>query len=169
MFFTLAGVLGLLVATPRNSIPELHAELLTGTQVNLPADLHGRPTVLVIGFSQGSREEVAAWGKRLTPDYRDVPDVAFYEAAELESVPRLLRPYVVKKIKETVPGPAQAHFLALLDHEAEWKATAHFRAKDEAYVLLIDPSGQVLYTTHGPTSDAAYADLKRRLEPLRSH
>ena len=173
MFFPLAGFVALLAAplapSANLSIPEVHAELLTGTPVNLPADLRGRSTVIVIGFSQGSREQVAAWARRLAPDYRDAPDVAYYEVAELESVPRILRGYVLKKIKETVPERAQPHFLTVTDHESEWKSASSFAAKDEAYVLLLDSSGQVLFTTHGETSDAAYGDLKRRLEAARPH
>ncbi len=169
MLLPFLSFLGLLASPDISTIPQVHAQLLTGTPVNLPADLHGRPTVIVMGFSQGSREEVAAWGKRLAPDYHDAQDVTYYEAAELESVPRLLRGYVLKKIKETVPERAQPHFITVLDHESEWKAAAHFQAKDDAYVLLVDPAGQVLYSTHGATSDAAYGDLKHRVEQLRQH
>lgn len=170
MLHLLLGLLPLSGAgAPSSTIPEVHAQLLTGAQVNLPADNRGRPMVIVFGFSQGSRDEVAAWGRRLAPDYRDANDVAYYEAAELESVPRILRGFVLKKIKQTVPERGHAHFLAVLDHEAEWKATTHFEAKDEAYVVLVDASGRVSYTTHGPVSDAAYAGLKQRLEPLRAH
>ena len=168
MFSLLAGPLFLLATPAPPTVPAVHAQLLTGEAVNLPADVHGRPTIIVIGFSQGSREQVAAWGRRLAPDYRDAQDVAYYEVAELESVPRLLRGYVMKKIRETVPERAQPHFLTVTEHEAEWKATAGFSAKDDAYLLLIDPSGQVRYTTHGATSDAAYAELKQRLEALRT-
>ncbi len=158
----------LLAPLPATTLPQVHAQLLTGQAVNLPGDLHGKPAVIVIGFSQGSREQVAAWGRRLAPDYHDAQDVSYYEAAELESVPRLLRGYVLKKIKETVPARAQPHFLTVTDREAEWKFTTGFAAKDDAYLVLIDPSGQVRYTTHGATSDAAYAELKHRLDALRT-
>ncbi len=168
MLHLFSGALFLLAAPAAPTLPQVHAQLLTGEAVTLPADLHGRPTVLVLGFSQGSREQVAAWGRRLAPDYRDAQDVAYYEMAELESVPRLLRGYVLKKIRETVPARAQPHFLTFTEHEAEWKAAAGFDARDDAYVLLLDPAGQVRYRTHGATSDAAYAELKQRLESLRT-
>ena len=167
MLLPLLGLLALTPTTP--GIPEVHAQLLTGTPVNFPNDLTGKASVLVIGFSQDSREQVAAWGQRLAPDYHGVRDVAYYELAEIEGAPRILRGYIVKKIKEGVPQRAYPHFVAVTDHESEWKAAIHFQAKDEAYVVLLDPEGHVQYTTHGATSDAAYADLKRRLESLRPH
>ncbi len=169
MFLTLAGLLPLLLTPTAPSIPEVHAALLTGTQVNFPADLQGKTTILVIGFSQGSRDQVASWGKRLAPDYHGVRDVAYYEVAEIEAAPRILRGYILKKIKEGVPEPAYPHFLAVTDHEVDWKAATHFEAKDDAYLVVVDPAGQITYTTHGPTSDAAYTTLKQRIETLRSH
>lgn len=169
MLLPLASFLPLLLTPPVPNIPEVHAELLTGTQINFPADLRGKTTVIVIGFSQGSRDQVAAWGLRLAPDYHGVRDVAYYEVAEIEAAPRLLRGYILKKIKESVPERAYPHFIAVTDHEPEWKAATHFQAKDEAYLVLIDPAGQVQYTTHGTTSDAAYATLKQRIETLRPH
>ncbi len=165
-----AGLFTLLAAPNAPTLPAVHAQLLSGTAVNLPEDLHGRPTVIVIGFSQGSREEVAAWGRRLAPDYRDAQDVGYFEVAELEAVPRLLRGYVLKKIRETVPERAQPHFLTVTEHEAEWKSATSFAdsSKDDAYVVIVDPEGQVRYTTHGAVSDAGYGELKRQLEPLRA-
>lgn len=154
--------------TPAVTLPEVRAQLLTGAAVSLPADLRGKPAIIVIGFSQGSRDQVAGWGRRLTPDFHDSTDVLYYEAAELESVPRILRGWVKGKIRDTVPERARAHFFTVQDREAEWKHVAHFAAKDDAYILLIDPVGRVHYTAHGPTSDAAYAQLKQRVEALRA-
>lgn len=168
-----AGLLSILSAgTPCVKLPEVRATLLSGATMNLPGDVRGKPTVIVIGFSRGSQDQVAAWGRRLTPDYHGASDVAFFEAAELESVPGILRGWVTKKIRETVPERAHGHFFTVSDREAEWKSAAHYvakddGAKDDAYVMLVDPAGQVRYTVHGATSDAAYAELKRRLENLR--
>ena len=92
----------------------------------------------------------------------------YYEVAELESVPRLLRSWVFKKIKESVPERAYDHFLTLADHEAEWKAATGYAQADDAYVLLVDGHGAVRWKTHGAVSDARYAELKGRLEGLQA-
>ena len=168
-FVVLALAVAPLSAVAPPVIPQVHAQLLTGAPINLPADLHGKPTILVLGFSQGSRDQVTGWAQRLGPDYRDAPDVAYYEAADLEPVPRVLRGWVTKKIRETMPAPAQTHFLTLTDHESEWKSAAGFTTGDDAYLLLLDRDGTIRWTTHGPTSDQAYTALKQHLEPLRTH
>ena len=44
------------------NIPRVHTAALNGEPVDLPASLQGRSAVLVVGFSQGSRGDVTAWG-----------------------------------------------------------------------------------------------------------
>lgn len=153
-------------------IPPVHGAVLSGEVVDLSSSLKGKIGVLVIGFTEGSRDEVAVWGRKLTADFRDSPTVLFYEMPVLASVPRILRGLVLRKIRESIPAPAQPRFLPILDHEAEWKTLAGFNTSDSpnsnaAYVLLVDPSGLAEWSTRGGATDAAYAELKRRVEQMR--
>ena len=153
-------------------IPPVHGAVLSGEVVDLSASLRGKTGVLVIGFTEGARDEVAVWGRKLTADYRESPTVLFYEMPVLASVPRIIRGLVLRKIRESIPAPAQPHFLPILDHEAEWKTLAGFDTPgssnpNAAYVLLVDPEGLVQWTTRGGATDAAYAELKRRVEQMR--
>ena len=82
-------------ATPRveptAAIPALHGTALSGEKVDLPEVLKGKTAVLVVGFSQASRDEVTAWGRRLAGDYRESNAVMYYEMPVLAGVPKLLR------------------------------------------------------------------------------
>ena len=149
-------------------IPPAHGTLLTGAAVDLPAGLGGKTTVMVIGFSKGSREEVGAWGKRLASDYRGVPGVQWFEMAELESVPKLLRGWVTKQVKESVSAQGQATFLLVTDHEREWKQAAGFGAADDAYVLVVDAAGTVRYRTQGAVNDAVYDAIRKQIDGLKT-
>ncbi len=146
-------------------VPALHGAVLTGAPADLPASLAGKRGVLVLGFSQASRDEVAAWGRRLAGDYRDSPAVVYYEMPVLAAVPKLLRGWVARKVSEGVPDRARSHCVLVMDHEADWKAAAGFTHDEDAYVLLVDSSGTVLWRTEGQADDTHYADLKRHLEP----
>ena len=146
-------------------IPTLQGSVLTGAAVDLPASLTGRRAVLVLGFSQSSRDEVAAWGRRLAGDYRDSPAVTYYEMPVIAAVPKLLRGWVAKKVTEGVPDRAKSHCVLITEHEAAWKAAAGFTHDEDAYILLVDASGTVLWRTEGTPDDTHYADLKRHLEP----
>jgi hypothetical protein len=145
-------------------IPALHGTALSGDKVDLPDALRGKSGILVLGFSQASRDGVTAWGKRLAAGYRDSPTVMYYEMPVLESVPRMLRGWVTKKISEDVPDRAKNRFLPVLDHESAWKSAAQFGKGDDAYVLIVDSDGAVRGRIVGAASDANYAEVKRLLE-----
>ena len=149
-------------------IPALHGVVLTGETVDLPDALKGKVGVLVVGFSQSSREQVTAWGKRLAGDYRDSNSILYYEMPVLASVPKLIRGWVLGKIKGSVPPRAQSRFLPVLDHEGEWKSVAGFGPADDAYILVVDGNGAVRWKTEGGASDASYAEVKRHVDYARN-
>ena len=165
-----AGLLvGMLAAgsTEPARIPKLHGKVLTGEAVDLPEALKGKAGVLVLGFSQASRGDVAAWGKRLAADYRDSNQVIYFEMPMLAGVPRVVRGWVTGKIKESVPARAQARFLPVNDHEREWRAAAGYTKADDAYVLVVDGGGVVRFRTEGAASDGVYAEVKKRVDGMR--
>ena len=144
------------------SIPAVRGTTFAGENVALPDALKGKVGVLILGFSQASRTEASDWGHRLADDPQRPAGLAYFELPVLESVPRLLRGLVLKKIKESVSQKGQAHFLPVLDHEAEWKRAAGFSKAEDAYLLVVDGNGVVRWSTEGPLTDAAYAEVKRQ-------
>lgn len=149
-------------------IPEVRGTTFAGASVRLPEDLQGKVGVAIVGFTQASRDEVTGWGKRLANDYYGSSTVRYFEMPVLESVPRLLRGLVLGRIKASVSERGKGTFLPILDHEAEWKIATGFNKPDDAYVLLLDGTGAILDRIEGPITDANYADLKRRIEQLRT-
>jgi hypothetical protein len=149
-------------------IPEVHASSFSNEAVNLPEGLKGKVGVLVLGFSRDSREADSAWGKRLAADYRESPTVVYYEMPVLAAVPRMIRGVIVKSMKSSVPASEQARFVVILENEAAWKTVTRFERSDDAYVLVVDSQGSVVWQTQGAPTDAAYAALKQHVEELRA-
>ena len=145
------------------TIPALHGTVLTGAKVDLPESLSGKAGVLVVGFSESSRAEVTAWGHRLAEDYRDSQSVVYYEMPVLAGVPKLLRGWVLKKVSEGVPDRARSRCLPVLDHEPEWKRAAGFTHDEDAYVIVVDSTGTVLWRTEGQMTEARFAEVKDHL------
>ncbi len=148
-------------------IPTVHTAALNGDAVDLPDSLKGRSAVLVVGFSQGSRGDVTAWGKRLSTDYRDSVAVRYYEVSMLGGVPKFLRGYVLRKIAADVPDRAKPHFLSIDDHEAEWRSITGYRKADDAYVLVVNSGGQVCWKVEGPATDALYQQVQQHLAAIQ--
>lgn len=156
-------------AQDASTIPTLSGTTFSGATVKLPADLKGHVGVLVIGFSQGSREAVTVWGKRLAADYYGSPTVLYYELPMLASVPKFLRGFVEGRIRSSVSDRGKVHFLPVTDDEAAWRTVAHYDTAqpDAPYVLLVDSEGRVRWRTNTPPIDATYAALQHQLSLLK--
>ncbi len=162
----LGGVLAWACGIASAQVPAVTGTTLSGEKVSLPQDQHGQPAVLVLGFSQASREQAKMWGKRLASDFAGQPEVRFYEMPMLSGVPKFLRGFVLKKIAEDVSDNGKKHFLPVYEHEPEWRAAAKYGRPDDAYVVLVDGRGKVCWTTEGPLSDGADAELRTRVKEL---
>ena len=175
MKWACAVVLGLAVVVvtgtagaQETGIPQVRATAFSGDAVILPDGLKGRTGVLVIGFSQASRAEVTSWGKRLAAEYRSDPTVLYYEMPVLASVPRLMRGFVLDRIKADVPERARPRFVPILTDEGDWKRVVQFRRPDDAYVLVVDSKGSIRLREQGPPSDASYQEIRNAIETSRS-
>lgn len=152
---------------PAGRIPDVHTTSLTGQSVDLPAQLHTRQAaVLILGFTKDARGEVRDWGRRLAADYAGSPTVLFYEMPVLASVPRLLRPWVLRQIAAEVSDHGKPHFAPITDHEPQWRALAQVNDPNSAYVLLLNRDGDVVSTRSGAPTDTAYSSLRRELQAL---
>jgi ATP10 protein len=150
-------------------IPEVHGTSLSNEAVNLPEALQGKVGVLVLGFSRGSRDAVAGWGKRLATDYQESPTVAYYQMPVLASAPSMVRGFILRSMRSSVPAGAQARFVPIMDNESAWRTLVHYGPPDDPYLLVVDGQGDVVWQTQGQPTDAAYAALKQQVETLKAH
>lgn len=158
-------------AAPAQSarIPSVHGTTFSDSRVDLPDALHGKAGILVLGFTQGSRDAVTTWGKKLAADYYDSPRVLFYEMPMLASVPRFLRGFVESRIKASVSDRGKPHFLPLTSDEARWRILTHYNTPDDPYILLVDDQGIVRWQIQGPPTEATYTTLKQQVDTLSPH
>lgn len=148
-------------------MPPIHGTALNGEKVDLPEGLKGKVAVMVLGFSHDSRDNVAAWGKRLAGVYKGSASVLYFEMPMLESVPGIIRGFVTKKIGESVPDTEKGHFVPVLEHEKDWKKLTGYKSGDDAYMVVVDSTGAVRWKLQGAASDANEAELKRQVEAAR--
>jgi len=142
-----------------DAIPPFHGQTFSDTPVALPADLHGRLGILVIGFSKKSSAQTGAWNKPLLKDYGNDPHIAYYQCAVLADVPVFVRSMVLKSIRSPMPPAERSHFIPVQSDSSKWKEAVRFSAPDDAYILVVDPAGQIQWRTHGVESPDAYHAL----------
>jgi hypothetical protein len=146
--------------TSAQSIPPVKAKALDDSEVILPKPGSTQLLIIVIGFSHKSGPLDGAWAKRINADYASDAHVSFYEMAQLQSAPSLIRPMILHGIRGEVPAEQHSRFVPIYDHESEWKSAVNFSAPADPYVVVANADGHIVWRTHGPVSDAGYAELK---------
>lgn len=165
--FTLFGF-GVVWAQGGQTIPVTQATALDGRSVSLPQNLGPHATVLILGFGKHSADATTAWEKPVRTHLAQAPAISFYDMAMLAEVPGFVRPMVLGSIRHKVPQVLQPNFLPLTSEEDAWKRVARYAPDqpDAAYVMLVDRSGRVLWSTHAAYTDAGFAELGRRAHDL---
>jgi hypothetical protein len=68
---------------------------------------------------------------------------------------------ILRGMRKDLSPQAQAHFAPLYEKQAEWKKLVNFAAPDDAYLIVADSQGLVIWQAHGSFSEATYAELKK--------
>jgi hypothetical protein len=156
-----------LAATASATLPPVTAQTLSGEKVVLPRDI-GDVAVLVAGFTKASRAQTEAWAHRLRDDPRVSPKAALYEVSILDGVPGFLRSMIISQMKSGIAPPRQKRFLIVTESVDSWKrALAASGTDDQAYLVLVQRSGAVVWRGHGVLTEASYQDLVRAIESLK--
>ena len=141
------------------ALPHFEGETLDGKKVSLPDTGAGQAQLLIIGFTHASQTQTKAWSKRVE---RQFPT---WSISVLEDVPRLMRGMVPHAIKGSVPKEEYDRFLLVYHNEKELKQAAGFEQSDDAYLVVVDGSGAIVWRYHGPVSDAAIDQLAANFKP----
>jgi hypothetical protein len=151
------------------TIPPVKAKALDDSVVVLPKPGSQQLLILVLGFSHKSGDACTAWGKRLSADFTSDPLATYYQMPELQSAPSLVRGMILRGMRKKVPDSQHSRFVPLYDHEDDWKKTVNFSTPDDPYLLITSPDGHILWQSHGPVSDSAYAELKAAVSKLSAN
>ena len=144
---------GALANASTNTIPTATGTALDGHTVTLPRDLAPRATILILGFTEHSRDATTTWEKAIRSSLA-TPGIDYFDIPFLEDAPSLIRPFIIRSIRKQVPDLLKPRFVPLTSGESAWKQAAQFSpsAPDAAYILLVDRSGTILWQTHAPYS-----------------
>jgi predicted transcriptional regulator len=144
-----------------DALPRVSGETLSGNAVILPDAAKGKAAVLIISFSRAAQEQTRLWGEKLK---KELPNTATYQVLELEDVPRLFRGFVKSSIRKSIPKESHDRFILLFEGQDALKKVANYQAADEAYVLLLDANGNVVWREHGAVDEKKVAGLRQQLE-----
>lgn len=150
-------------------MPRVEGESLAGQKVMIPDDAKGKVAVLVFGFTKSSKGPTSAWGEKIFSEFGNQAGFALYQLPVLEDVPGFVRGMVLSGMKKGIKENMRDHFVPILQSESELKKLVHYKEPDDAYLVVLDPSGKIARQLHGPFSDAAYEQLRKEIKNLWPH
>jgi len=167
VLFLLAALMSpALAVAQRQAMPTISGESLAGGKVVLPEAAKGKVAVLIFGFTKASKETTKAWATRLNSELGGQPDFVLWQLPVLEDVPRLIRGMVISGMKKTVPGNLRDHFVPLLESEAELKKLVNYKDANDAYLVVLDRSSQIVQQLHSASPETGFAQLRTGIQTL---
>lgn len=150
-------------------MPRIEGESFAGRRVVFPDAASGKLAVLILGFSKGSKGPTSAWGEKIGAEFGSQPGFELYQLPVLEDVPRLLRGMVISGIKKGVKENVRDHFVPIVQGEVSLKKLVGYKETNDAYMIILDRSGQIVGQMHGEFSEALYAQFEAQVQKLLGH
>jgi hypothetical protein len=147
-------------------MPKIEGKSFAGRKIVLPDAAAGKVAVLIFGFTKTSKGPTSAWGERLRADFGTRTDFELYQLPVLEDVPRLFRGMVISGIGKGVPEANRDHFVPILQGEANLKKLVDYNEADDAYLVVLDRSGNILERCHGSPDQTNYSRLHAQIESI---
>lgn len=142
-------------------LPSLTGATFDGSQVELPAAVHGKVALLVFSFTKASGTPSSQWSRWFWSEFGGDPKAISYSLIFLENVPWLLRGWVASSIKKGIPKDRIPFSLRIDKEEKDWQKHLGVTEKDHAYLVLLSPDGEVLQLHHGPFEKSESERLAR--------
>ena len=90
-----------------------------------------------------------------------------WSIANLEKAPAMVRGMIRGSMRKGTPAARLDHSLIMTKDEKLWRQALGVKEDNLPVVVLVDPSGQIVWTYEGVLSDEAYEQLKSRLASSR--
>lgn len=154
---------------PGDRLPPLRGEFLSGRRAVLPDAARGRVALVALGFSYDSRFAVEAWTARFRQDFGADSAFTFFEVPVIGGMARVARPFIDGGMRRGTPKALHENVITVYGGASEWKLRLGFREPDDAYLVLLDRAGQVVWRHAGAFRAEDYDHLaveaRRQIAP----
>ncbi len=154
------ALIAMLLAAPaaaQGEFPTVQADDLNGRSVTLPADLPGDPTVVFIAYKMNQQAAIDGWVQALGLDASQGTE--FVEIPVVGVGTRLIKGFLDNGMRSGITDPdMRARTITLYEAPDFVNEPLGFAGRDTIRVLVVRPSGEVLFATSGAvTAEAAAA------------
>ena len=159
-------LLALALLALNDPLPPLKGECLNGKKAVLPDAAKGKVALLARGFTYDSRHAVEAWVKRFRAGYGANPQVTFYEIPMIGGMARMGRWFIDSGMRKGTPKELHENVITVYGGVEPWKKMVQYQAPNDAYLLLLDPAGNVRWMHHGTFDEQRYGELDKAVTAL---
>jgi hypothetical protein len=149
-------VFAIAVAANAQNMPATAGETLSNHRIVLAQAVSGHPALLAACFSKEAGPSCSEWVRQAQTDPA-LAGVAVYELAMLGRAPGFIRGTIESGMRKGLSVPEQDQFVILTQDEPQWRNYFGVTMDKDAWVVLIDPAGRILWHGHGAAAN---------LEPL---
>lgn len=141
-------------------LPVLRGEYLSGEPAVLPQDARGRTALLLFGFSYASRFNVEQWAARFRQRFDSTPGVTFYEIPMIGGMARMGKWFIDSGMRSGTPKSDYGHVITVYSGTDVWKKALGVHDDRDAFLVLIDNSGKVVWQTSGRFDEKSFQTLE---------
>ncbi len=157
-----------------DQFPGMEAESLTGNLINIPDELKGKYSIIGLAYSKKSEQALKSW---YSPSYNtfiykpEKPsvfasnyDVHVYFIPMFTGAKRPAYKSVMKKVQKGLDERLKPHVLFYKGQLKFYKTALGFRGKDVPYFFVLNPEGQIIFTTSGSYNDNKMQEIVDQVE-----
>ena len=139
--------------------PALSFDDLNGDPHSLPAGLPGDPTIVFIAYKRNQQPAVNTWINALGLD--PSRGAEFVELPVVGANARMMRSFIDNGMRSgIVDRDLRARTITIYENASVVNRPLGFSGRNQIRVLIVKQSGEVLWSTSGPASDAKVAELQ---------
>ena len=147
-------------------VPATSVTALDGSLISFPRKEGQKPLLLVLGFSHKSDKTCDSWNRFFTPAHVAESGIEYYELADFQGVPSFVMKMILHAMRKAVPKDERSRFAPFYSDEEEWKRLTEYAAPNDAYLVLTDAIGRIVWHAHGAATGEKYTELQAEIAKL---
>lgn len=152
---------------PGSPLPTVIGERLDGLEIELPAAVRGRVTLVAFGFTRGSAKAVQAYGDRFRQAFAADSTYDWLEVPLMGGMARVAKPWITGAMRGATPVAERRHVATVWSGAGEWKRRLAYDQGGWAYLVLLDREGLVRWRGAGAFDERTWNALESAAKTAR--
>lgn len=144
--------------------PQISAKSLTGETVSIPDKLIGKPAILLIGYKQNAQFDIDRWILGILQ--ADI-SAQVVELPTIEGMmPRMVQDFIDNGMRKGIPKEDWASVITVYEDSPKIVEVIGNENPQNAHVVLLNKTGEIIWTANRGYSAQQILDLKKIVENL---